>query len=136
MSINKNDKEEFIGQIIDLFEDFLDEKNVKISNPEAVEDGEENIAIIYGGDYDTLHDQIQSVLENWDIIPESKQEKQKRKCRRGAGEPACFGIFLHTKSPEKQVSELIVFLMLFNSHIDRNHQMDHNLIPQARNHPR
>lgn len=72
MSINKNDKEEFIGQIIDLFEDFLDEKNVKISNLEAVEDGEENIAIIYGGDYDTLHDQIQSVLENWDIIPESK----------------------------------------------------------------
>lgn len=47
MSINKNNKEEFIGQIIDLFEDFLDEKNVKISNPEAVEDGEENVAIIY-----------------------------------------------------------------------------------------
>ena len=47
MSINKNDKEEFIGQIIDLFEDFLDEKNVKISNPEAVENGEENAAIIY-----------------------------------------------------------------------------------------
>lgn len=72
MSINKNNKEEFIGQIIDLFEDFLDEKNVKISNPEAVEDGEENATIIYGGDYDTLHDQIQGVLENWDIIPESK----------------------------------------------------------------
>ena len=36
MSINRNDKEEFIGQIIDLFEDFLDEKSVKISNPEAV----------------------------------------------------------------------------------------------------
>lgn len=72
MSINRNDKEEFIGQIIDLFEDFLDEKNVKISNPEAVEDGEENAAIIYGGDYDTLHDQIQDVLENWDIIPEDR----------------------------------------------------------------
>ena len=72
MSINKNDKEEFIGQIIDLFEDFLDEKNVKISNPEAVEDGEENAAIIYGDDYDTLHDQIQGVLENWNIIPEDK----------------------------------------------------------------
>lgn len=72
MSINKNDKEEFIGQIIDLFEDFLDEKNVKISNPEAVEDGEENAAIIYSSDYDTLHDQIQDVLENWNIIPESK----------------------------------------------------------------
>ena len=69
MSINKNNKEEFIGQIIDLFEDFLDEK---ISNPEAVEDGEENAAIIYGGDYDTLHDQIQGVLENWNIIPEDK----------------------------------------------------------------
>lgn len=72
MSINKNNKEEFIGQIIDLFEDFLDEKNVKISNPEAVEDGEENAAIIYSGDYDTLHDQIQGVLENWNIIPEDK----------------------------------------------------------------
>ena len=72
MSINKNDKEEFIGQIIDLFEDFLDEKNVKISNPEAVEDGEENAAIIYGNDYDTLHDQIQDVLVNWNIIPENR----------------------------------------------------------------
>ena len=72
MSINKNDKEEFIGQIIDLFEDFLDEKNVKISNPAAVEDGEEHAAIIYGGDYDTLHDQIQGVLENWNIIPEDR----------------------------------------------------------------
>lgn len=72
ISINKNDKEEFIGQIIDLFEDFLDEKNVKISNPEAVEDGEENAAIIYGNDYDTLHDQIQDVLENWNIIPENR----------------------------------------------------------------
>lgn len=29
MSINKNDKEEFIGQIIDLFEDFLDDKRTK-----------------------------------------------------------------------------------------------------------
>ena len=72
MSINVNNKEEFIGQIIDLFEDFLDEKNVKISNPEAVEDGEENAAIIYGSDYDTLHDQIQCVLENWNIIPEDR----------------------------------------------------------------
>ena len=72
MSINKNNKEEFIGQIIDLFEDFLDEKNVKISNSEAVEDGEENAAIIYGNDYDTLHDQIQGVLENWNIIPEDR----------------------------------------------------------------
>ena len=42
MSINVNNKEEFIGQIIDLFEDFLDEKNVKIFNPEAIENGEEN----------------------------------------------------------------------------------------------
>ena len=72
MSINKNNKEEFIGQIIDLFEDFLDEKNVKISNPEAVEDGEENAVIIYGGDYDALHDQIQDALENWNIIPEDR----------------------------------------------------------------
>lgn len=72
MSINVNNKEEFIGQIIDLFEDFLDEKNVKISNSEAVEDGEENAAIIYGSNYDTLHDQIQGVLENWNIIPEDR----------------------------------------------------------------
>lgn len=72
MSINKNNKEEFIGQIIDLFEDFLDEKNVKISNSEAIENGEENVAIIYGGDYDALHDRIQGVLENWNIIPEDK----------------------------------------------------------------
>ena len=50
---------EGIGQIIDIFEDFLEEKGVKIENPEkqdAIYQGEdpEGLAIIYGSDYDML----------------------------------------------------------------------------------
>ena len=32
--MTNSDKLEFIGQIIDIFEDFLDEKGVRIDNPD------------------------------------------------------------------------------------------------------
>lgn len=36
--MTNSDKLEFIGQIIDIFEDFLDEKGVKIDNPDRDRD--------------------------------------------------------------------------------------------------
>ena len=64
---------EFVGQIIDIFEDFLESKNINIENPEkqeAVSDGEdpESICIIYGTDYGDLQSQIEETLYNWNII--------------------------------------------------------------------
>lgn len=62
------DTTEFIGQIIDIFEDFLDEKGVIIENPERDEDDEEIAANIYGSDYDRLSDEITDTLKRWNVI--------------------------------------------------------------------
>lgn len=55
------DKSEFIGQIIDIFEDFLEEKNVQIKNDDRTDGG----AIIFGQDYDELRCKVQETLANW-----------------------------------------------------------------------
>ena len=59
---------EFIGQIIDTFEDFLDEKGVEIDNPEKLDEDDPNLAIIYGSDYDHLKDGIAKILDGWRLI--------------------------------------------------------------------
>lgn len=54
MSVNEMNKPELIGNIIDIFEDFLDEKGIIVPNPERDEDPEldaESSANIYGEDY-------------------------------------------------------------------------------------
>lgn len=70
--IKPEDLPEFIGQIIDTFEDFLDEKGVFIENSERDVDeeitGENNYAIIYGEDYSRIADDIQSILAGWGLI--------------------------------------------------------------------
>ena len=48
--------------IIDIFEDFLEEKGINIDNPER-EGDEDNAAIIYGTDYGYLEVRIQEVLD-------------------------------------------------------------------------
>ena len=40
MSVNEMNKPELIGNIIDIFEDFLDDKGIIIPNPEKDEDPE------------------------------------------------------------------------------------------------
>ena len=54
---------EFVGQVIDIFEDFLEEKGVVLNNSEC--DQDENAAIIYGSDYGELYQQIEELLVNW-----------------------------------------------------------------------
>lgn len=74
-SVNKdeerNDLAEFVGGIIDIMEDTLEEYKVEIQNeekgdPEDPEDPE-NPAIIYGSDYDFIADRIKEEM--------GKQEK-------------------------------------------------------------
>ena len=60
---------EFLGQIIDSFEDFLEEKKVSIKNHEKTEDNHsDNPAIIFGSDYDNIEDSIRRLLQNWNIL--------------------------------------------------------------------
>ena len=56
--VKRNEKTEFLGQLIDVFEDFLDEKGIVIPNPEK-DDDPDNPANLYGTDYGN----IQSALE-------------------------------------------------------------------------
>lgn len=62
---------EFKGQLIDIFEDFLDRKGIVIPNTERDEDEDldpEESANIYGSDYDELADGLIDVLEHWGLM--------------------------------------------------------------------
>lgn len=64
--INTNDKAEFIGNIIDIFEDFLEEKGIDIPNNEK--EDSENPAIIYGTDYGILQTDLEDMMERWGVF--------------------------------------------------------------------
>lgn len=66
MRLERKDLPEFIGQVLDAFEDFLKEKGVEIENPEK-EDSEDP-AILYGSDYGNLSDQVEAILKGWDLV--------------------------------------------------------------------
>lgn len=66
LNISNNERLEFIGQMIDIFEDFLEEKGINIDNPER--EDSENPAIIYGTDYDSLSERLETMLTAWGIL--------------------------------------------------------------------
>jgi hypothetical protein len=72
MVTDSADKCELIGCIVDIFEDFLEEKGVKIPNEERDENNSE--AIIYGMDYGILSEQIESTLRAWDLIGDEEED--------------------------------------------------------------
>ena len=62
---------ELKGQLIDIFEDFLDEKGIILENPEKYQD--ENLdpkeaANIFGSDYGEIGDKIERTLTNWGVF--------------------------------------------------------------------
>lgn len=70
-AVKKNDVPEFLGQIIDIFEDFLTNRGIVLENDERDFDedlDEEESANIYGDDYDELHDNLENMMCNWGII--------------------------------------------------------------------
>lgn len=52
---------ELLMEIIEVFEDFLDEKGIEIQNPEKDEDPD-GAANIYGTDYGNLEETVAEVL--------------------------------------------------------------------------
>lgn len=71
--IEENDITEFIGQIIDIFEDFLNDKNVILNDSKQNENENfktSNHVNICGTDYDILQKHIKDTLHNWKIISE------------------------------------------------------------------
>lgn len=66
MKVQEHEKAEFLGQIIDIFEDFLEERGVMLDNPEGEED--DDAAIIYGTDYGELQSQLEELMVNWRLM--------------------------------------------------------------------
>lgn len=66
MKLNNNNLAEFVGQIIEVFEDLLEEKGIDIPNEEKEES--EDPAIIYGTDYGELQSGIEEILQHWGVI--------------------------------------------------------------------
>ena len=69
--IGQNDKTELIGSIIDIFEDFLDEKGATLEPPEESDEMELDggtTVNIYGSDYDSISDSLESLLRGWKVI--------------------------------------------------------------------
>ena len=54
-------REEFLGQMIDIVEDFLNDFDI---TPK----GERKDALLKGDDYDTLRDRFKGLLENWGLM--------------------------------------------------------------------
>lgn len=63
--VNKEDRSELLGQVIDVFEDFLCEKNINIFNPS----GDANI---YGNDYDHMRQKLNEALVNWGLLEDDR----------------------------------------------------------------
>ena len=64
--IKEENQNELIGQIIDIFEDFLEDHNIDIPNEERDNDTD-NPAIIYGSDYGQLQEELLELLRAWKI---------------------------------------------------------------------
>lgn len=73
MKISRDELRDFIGQILDVFEDYLEDKGVEILNEDrndAIAAGEdpEGLCILYGTDYGNLESDIEEILINWKVV--------------------------------------------------------------------
>lgn len=69
---------EFVGQIIDIVDDFLEARNVSlpVSEKAKEEDGIalNNSAVICGSDYDELADKFKGLLKSWAIVRQTPEQ--------------------------------------------------------------
>ena len=77
--LTRDTMQEFICEIIEHFEDFLNMKGIELDNPEkqeAIADGqdEDSICNIYGTDYSWLQSDIEASLKWWELIPKDPDE--------------------------------------------------------------
>lgn len=71
----KKIRRETVAAIIDTFEDFLDEKKVRIENADRDAEDSDNQANIYGEDFDKLMNQIIEILAEERVdVPDTYEE--------------------------------------------------------------
>jgi len=64
--VSTNDIGELIGQIVDVFEVFLESKGINIPNKEKGDS--DNPAIIYGTDYGQIQSELEDLFYHWGIF--------------------------------------------------------------------
>lgn len=72
--IIKLSKNDFVANIIEAFEEFLESKDVVLDNGEK--DDPDNQANIYGTDYGNLQTVIEAILDNYGIVFDEDHEAQ------------------------------------------------------------
>ena len=87
IKIRENDEKEFVGRIIDIFDDFLEERVLRVptSDAEMVDNGDnkDNIARIYGADYGMLEQKIEETLCAWSCDARKRPDQDSACCRCG-----------------------------------------------------
>ena len=72
-NLTEDSKPEFVGQIVDIFEDYLEAKNISLVNQEredAIDEGEideEEAAILYGDSYDMIGSEIEFAIDQYSL---------------------------------------------------------------------
>ena len=78
LKITPEDRPEFVGQIIDIFEDFLEDREGLPTSPEKEKpesDSDCEIPVrIYGDDYDALATDIEDTLKDWSVCQKEVYE--------------------------------------------------------------
>ena len=73
-----NYKIDFVAQAIEIFERFLDDRNIILSNDEK--DENENAANIYGSDYGELQTEIEGLLDAWEAEFVDRKDAKLQPC--------------------------------------------------------
>lgn len=63
--IKQENRTEFLGKLIDVVEDWLEEKEIDIPNEEK---DDLDAAIIYGSDYNKLQSGFNSIMESYHVF--------------------------------------------------------------------
>lgn len=79
MKIAENDYPEFAGQIIDMLEDWLEEKGVKPDMLPNDREDDENAAIIFGEDYDIIYEAIRDEADKHNLISHENGDSAEEK---------------------------------------------------------
>lgn len=72
MKLKREEVPQLVGQIINIFEEFLNEKGIYIENDERC--GDIGESIIYGSDYGELQSSLEQLLDEWDLVRKYKED--------------------------------------------------------------
>lgn len=73
--VKKEDRSEFVGSVIDIFEGFLDEKGIVIPNTEKEDEADlapDDLANFYGSDYDRVEKELEELFVNWKVLEDER----------------------------------------------------------------